>query len=356
MSRDCDRSSRRILPQLTFLAVSLAVIGCGSNERGTVTSASGGNDGVDADAGDGDGDADADAGDDATGGDDTILDVGGDGDADAGDDGSLAGCEKVDFLFVLDNSVSILDEISNLTGSFPGFVDGIENTLTANDWHVGVVSSEEFENNQVGCREYGALVTETVGAGTGSSDTVCGPFAEGRYLTKADDLATDFECIARLGADAFDERPMQSIVAAVDGSLAGPGGCNEGFLRDDALLVIVIVTDEEDDWEYFDPGDNDKWQGSDGNPPDWIAAVTAAKLGKPENAVVVAIVGGAPNSVCPREFDGVNGAQDAVRIKQFAQAFPNHFIGDVCADSYVPVFEQALGVIDTACDEFVPPG
>ncbi len=29
--------------------------------------------------------------------------------------------------------------------------------------------------------------------------------------------------------------------------LNGPGGCNEGFLRDDAILVVIIITDEEDD-------------------------------------------------------------------------------------------------------------
>ena len=27
-------------------------------------------------------------------------------------------------------------------------------------------------------------------------------------------------------------------------TLGGPGECNEGYIRDDALLVIVVITDE----------------------------------------------------------------------------------------------------------------
>ena len=47
------------------------------------------------------------------------------------------------------------------------------------------------------------------------------------------------------GGDGY-ERPMNAMEAAVRGDHAGPGQCNEGFLREDALLVLVIITDEWD--------------------------------------------------------------------------------------------------------------
>jgi hypothetical protein len=31
-------------------------------------------------------------------------------------------------------------------------------------------------------------------------------------------------------------------------------------------------------------------------------------------------------------------------------------MGSVCADDYVPFFTEAVGLIDTACDEYTPPG
>jgi hypothetical protein len=34
--------------------------------------------------------------------------------------------------------------------------------------------------------------------------------------------------------------------------------------------------------------------------------------------------------------------------------FSHSVLGDVCAWSYAPVFEQAIGFVDRACEEFVP--
>ena len=62
------------------------------------------------------------------------------------------------------------------------------------------------------------------------------------------------------------------------------GQCNEGFRRDDALLVIVLITDEEDDHEtvpLFGAF------GSAGEPPDWFNFVTVAKNNIPGNLVQI---------------------------------------------------------------------
>ena len=45
------------------------------------------------------------------------------------------------------------------------------------------------------------------------------------------------------------------------------------------------------------------------------------------------------------------------RLRAFTQSFGDHgVVGSVCVDDYNPFFAQAVGIIDTACDEFVPPG
>lgn len=311
-------------------------VGHGGAEAGELTtgvSASaegGGNEGADSAGGDESGSIKFDAG--------TPLDAGLSGD----------GCENVDLLFIIDESVSMQDEQDNLAASFPLFISAIQEALPQVDrYHVAVNSATRYDPNPANCQMWGALVTQTP-AGQ------CGPYAEGSYMTGSDDLETAFACAAAVGTDGFDERPMQSLVAIMDGSLAGPGGCNEGFLRDDALLVVVIITDEEDDWEYYDPGDAEKWQGSDGNPPDWYQAVVDAK-GIESNAVVLAVVGGVPGNVCV-PFDNLNGAEDAVRIREFASMFTNNVIADVCAPDYGAEFMQAISIIETACNDFEPPG
>ena len=38
---------------------------------------------------------------------------------------------------------------------------------------------------------------------------------------------------------------LDAMVEAVSAPLTGPGGCNAGFLRDDAILVVTFISDDE---------------------------------------------------------------------------------------------------------------
>jgi hypothetical protein len=256
------------------------------------------------------------------------------------------GCTKVDFLFVIDNSNSMATNQGALVASFPELVDGIESTLTdVESFHVGVVTSDAYAFNEPGCTGIGALVTRT--GGVNSSNAVCDPFADGfRYMTDADDLDADFACSALVGtAGANDELMMAGAVAAISDPLNMAGGCNEGFLRDDALLVAVLISDEDD------PGSS--LVGSPGDPNAWFADFVAAK-GVAENTVVLTLTRGSPGNVC----GAAEGSEvDGVRLMQFAALFgTNGFTGDICAASFGPFFDEAVNVIATACDNFEPPG
>ncbi|HLT35558.1 MAG TPA: vWA domain-containing protein [Enhygromyxa sp.] len=289
---------------------------------------------------------------------DTVSDES-EGTAESGDT-TEEGCKKVDLLFVIDNSGSMADEQINLVNSFPSFIDEIQTQLEGTDgYHIGVITSDAYIFNQ-GCTQEGAMVTATGGAN--SSQSVCGPYAEGhRYMTEADDLDQKFACAGQVGTGGDgNERPMQTMMAALSPSMNGAGGCNEGFLRDDALLVIVIITDEEDDHE-IDGCAQLPQPGSNGEPGGWFAGVVAAKAGQEKNIVVLSLVGppGPDPVACPaldKCSGGIQGAEVANRIVSFTSMFTHGIVGRVCEASYAGFFAEAVGIIDSACDDFDPIG
>ena len=285
------------------------------------------------------------------------LDLG--GGMNTGGDIPTQSCKKVDLLFVIDSSGSMEDEQSNLVSSFPSFIDTVRTELAETDgYNIGVVRTD---NNDISCvaNRYGSLVVRNFAAG--SSMNTCTPYASGlRYMTQDDDLYSKFACAARVGIGGDgDERPAQALVAALSSPNIDVGDCNEGFLRDDALLIIVIITDEEDDHETDAQACNSMpLPGSDGDPPQWFDAVVAAKGGIESNVVVLSLVGPEGADACPpldKCNDGVTGAEPAPRLIEFTQMFTHGFVGQVCGD-YEPFFQEAVATIKSACDEFTPPG
>lgn len=282
------------------------------------------------------------------GGDGIKLDVaagtGGSGpDPDAGQ-----GCQTVDFLFVIDNSESMEDDQVRLIAAFPEFIDGIQNTIQAQDYHIGVITTDDhvydhdvyyLGGDPTECDVMGGLVTENWDYQT-DSHRICGPFVSGaNYLTEAEpDLADQFSCVAFVDDQgSTDEQPF----AAIEAALQQPSvSCNDGFLRDDAILVVVLITDEDDDDE---PGGN---PGSGGDPSQWFDVIVAAKQGNMDNVVFLALAG---TSDCPYEH--------TVRIEALVDMFGDRgFLGSVCTDDYGDFFTDSVSVVDQACDEFTPEG
>jgi hypothetical protein len=256
-------------------------------------------------------------------------------------------CLGVDFLFVIDDSPSMVDNQAELAASVPGFVQTIETELsTQSGYRVGVTTTEAYAFNAAKCDGIGSLVTRT--GGEESSNAVCGPYAQGTFMTEADDLASRFSCAIRVGAEGnADEKPLDAVRAALSEPLLAPGGCNEDFLRPDALLVVVLVTDEEDDTTMAqNPFEGDQ-AGSVGDPADWYADLVALKGGHDQNVVVLSLVG---------QDDSDCSAEPAPRLIEFTERFTNGFVGDVCAPNYAGYFADALDVVVGACNDFIPEG
>ena len=293
------------------------------------------------------------------------FDVGETTGATGGDSGTDEGCEKVDFVFVIDSSPSMADEQVALLASFPGFITAIEDTLGLNDFQVMVLDAGALA---------GAGCEGTLGAGriSDSLGNDCGLVGGNRYATQAQpDLTAAFTCMASRGqVGPSNEETMNSLQAGI-GALDAPGQCNEGFVRDDAVLVITLITDEEDStadinpaplWDgTCEPADDDP--NSVGDPQSWFDAVVAEKNGDPSAVVVLSLIGDCDvgGSCTGIVFDPLNptastGAEPSPRLREFTGKFQYGSTGPVCAPDYAPFFTDAVSVISSACDDFLPPG
>ena len=279
--------------------------------------------------------------------------------------GTESGCGRVDFLFVIDNSVSMEDNQAALVGAFPGFIAAIQDNLEAgSDYHILVTDTDAWgrcdtvngfdgiDPGSATCNNYinttpfvecdavrGAGVVHP--AGQFATNAPCVLAGANRYILPTEpDLDAAFACVATVGvAGNSSERPMESMIAALSPELNGVGACNAGFLRDDALLVIAFVSDDPN---YEDTG----------APAEWYQAVVDAKLGDPNSVVVLGLT--PAWDTCPGAGDP-NGAHWA----EFIEMWGVHGIhGSVCgtAEEYVEFFQSAVATIDQACDDYVPPG
>ncbi len=269
--------------------------------------------------------------------------------------GGLEGCTKVDFLFVVDNSVSMNDEQDALVASFPGFMDTIQSTIAASsDYHVLVADTDAWGRCDTANPWMGATPTHNTcnayiestvfeecdrvrgagvihPAGELASNAPCDVYGGARYIVEGDpNAAATFACMAKVGtAGHASERPMEAIVSAVSPELNAVGGCNDGFLRSDAILVITFISDDPN---YEDTG----------TPQSWYDAVVAAKGG---NANAVVVLGLTP-------YEGGAAGQhwhDFIALWGAKGLEASVALGD-----YTPFFAQAVGLIEEACEEFVP--
>lgn len=371
--QDSARGNRLMhRPDLLLLAASLAFVACGdpprsemeaagSSASASATAASSAETGTASDPDDDDDDSGetdsagvtSSPADESSGSGGVKLDVGHDTDQGPGSgDPESDECTNVDLLFVIDDSGSMADNQEQLVASFPGFVAGIQEQLGfAESYHIGVVTTSNYTNNPPACYRHGDLVTQTVGAPE-SSNAVCNPFTSGSsFIDETEpDLAAKFGCIAQVGGGGDDdEKPITSLLNALSPGNNATGGCNDGFFRLDSLLVVVIISDEDDVLEECLPDEFPCFpNGTEGTPQEWHDAVLAYKGYIPQNVVVLSLIGTQAGNPC--------NATPASRLMSFTNAFgSNGHIGDVCAASYDQFFVDVLPLIDEACENYVEP-
>ena len=163
---------------------------------------------------------------------------------------------KVDILFVVDNSGSMSEEQANLARNFPVFMDELT-ALQGGDFNIAAVSTDlgaGAGTTQGQCNrmlgDKGIFCNAQVPAGMGTwmprdFCQTCGVMNQ-RFLQTvnpnfAGNIRDVFSCMARFGTAGCG---FEHSTEALRLSLDAPE--NAGFLRNDAYLAFVLITDEED--------------------------------------------------------------------------------------------------------------
>jgi hypothetical protein len=321
----------------------------------------------DAPHGNSDGDSDADTDSDTDSDSDTDADNDADSDSD-GDTGtgvpSGEGCSAMDILFVIDDSGSMSEEQTNLINNFPKFIEVLDNYKTSADtqleYRVGVTTTgvtRNFTQNIFGM----PMPMNSVGPdGALQGQQKCGlaaPWIDGPGAT----VETQFSCAANVGTTGSGtEMPFAALEGAL-GKKSEPGKVNEGFYRknENSLLVVVIITDEDDC--SIENGGVMKISltgGSDCNENTSKKLYTVQgikdflddKTGGPGRYVVVGIAG--PKS-CSSQF---GSAANAKRVKNLVDMCADYGVfGDICAGDLWTSLQTALETMKVTCDDMPPP-
>lgn len=297
--------------------------------------------------------------------DDDILD------STSSSDGDVLGqleCERIDFLFVVDNSSSMADEQAHLVAAVPGFVQAMQTALPdVKSIRVGVVDTDAYPGlgnpdpladacpEEAECDScdftLGALATKPNSALDPELSCDFGtdkPYMDGLAAS----FESEFECAAIVGTEGNPiEQQATALVEAVSGGLNDAGSCNDGFVRDDALLVFLVISDEEDD-----VADQPEPQGGSlGDPTVWFDAVVEAKGGAAGNVVALGLIGGSPRfDDCDDLSQGLDGAEQTTRLESFIGNFEHTFTGSVCSEGYDAFFQDALEQVSEGCRFFIP--
>jgi len=173
---------------------------------------------------------------------------------------------KLDILFMVDDSQSMEPLQNKMSKQLGNFMDILVDPMTGQlpDLHVAVVSSSYAAGAWLGVgscegkkwpdNDEGKFLQGKGGAGTGSCsmlhpgakflDTGDGLNTHPNYN---DDIRDAFKCMALLGQDGCGfESQFKSVLYALDKARNPDDPDNGGFLRQDAILAIVMVTNEDD--------------------------------------------------------------------------------------------------------------
>jgi len=271
------------------------------------------------------------------------------------------GCKgKIDFLFVISRAGNMGSAQDKIVAAAPDFISTIQAQFDEFDVHIMVVDSEkqwwveECELMECGtcdidptypCGYVATACDKTLGAGTifnagpNTMDVPC-ELGEHRYITKDTlDIKNTFECIARVGTwgnNKMGDALLGAVSPQLNATEPAPGGCNAGFLRDDALLVLTMIGPEDN------PGGSGSaaatWQ-------EWRQAVVDAKHGDENAIVALGIISG---ETCLPNID------PDYRLCNLIPSFPNSILRHLTDEDYGPAFDAAALLALDACSLFVP--
>lgn len=263
-------------------------------------------------------------------------------------------CSKVDVVLAVDASSSMAAEIATLPETFVLMKDTLAtkvgNGIT--DFRIAVINA---------CPKPAFFHNYAAG------DTDC-KFPAGRNWLASDDPKIDeqFACVVDIplqnealdekggnnggfdskpdqcsDSDDEDEQPAWTAAQAVQPGIPQ----NSNFLRPDAIVFVVAITDEDE--AFASVGDGQEIRD----------ALISAKNGVDNNVTFLGIGG----EDCQSAYDG-DDVKDSDNLRETAEAFGERgLFRSMCEeqgpDPIAAAFEEALTtIVDAACDEYVPVG
>lgn len=242
-------------------------------------------------------------------------------------------CQYVDVVLAVDNSSSMQEELDALRGpvfdSFPNALLAVGNGLL--DFRIAVIDA---------CNLPAAFHD------TGESGS-CGFSTGSNYMVSSSpDLPGEYACVTELtnagyqgmpdqcSGDNDDEQPAN---AAAD-ALTDLAGLNPGFLREDAVLLVVAITDEDE-------------KPIPAIPAEEIASKIIAAKGSVNNMVFMGIGG---QSLCAGAYGTAIPATTLQGVTSVFEGAGRGMFWDLCSGSLEEAFMSAIELVDSACVEFDP--
>jgi hypothetical protein len=264
------------------------------------------------------------------------------------------GCTQVDMLFAIDSSASMMAEIAALSASqaFTAIVQDLEELNCGVEYRIGLTN-----DNDAGF----------IGA-NGQ------PWFDSNEMT-ADEIASAFTTAA--GTVLPTGNTAIGCEHVLSSSLAALALDTTGFLRPDALLVLVLITDVDDYGFYDQQGFGGPCNGFLCTEPvqpvaDIYDSLVTLKGGDPAGLAAIVVAGDPavmeglntcqqPASCCGVGLGECAEAHHAPRLWEFAsmQAGSNGFTGNICEGAgQIPVLIQdaLTNNIDLACQTYEPEG
>ncbi len=229
-----------------------------------------------------------------------------------------------DILFAVDGSGSMSDNMSQLGSNFGDFISQLSNYST--DWQIMVTGGD------TGCNVGGIITPSTANYETIFQNAArCKDFLSGSPYT--------WDCDAM--GSSYTEGLLTEARNAIEGTDSSE--CNDGFLRSDAMLHIILVSDEpEQSIDIPSQGMGETWQG--------LADQIIAKKGSIGLVRISAIVGDLPNGC---QSGGLFGSDADAGTGYFeAKDYTNGVFLSICEDWSDPSNLQLLAQASVLLDSY----
>lgn len=279
----------------------------------------------------------------------------GGGDDGGGDDDGGGGtteprqCNQMDIVFVVDDSGSMQEEQSNLATNFPMFANLLSSYTTPDgqkiDYRVAVTTTGKDLSYRIDFGGFQMPFTED--GDNGAFRNNCN--VSRRWLEGSDaNMQQALACRANVGTGGPSfEMPLLMSKWALGSRMTD--GTNAGFLRPDALLAIVMLTDENDastEQNNFVVTPTSQ-PPVDYNPADHIQFLDQLK-GHRSRWAAAAIAG---DGDCTSSF---GDAVDARRLKEFVNLANSNgatqaTFSSICEGDLTSGLQKALMLFQSAC-------